>query len=299
MDRLADRRLTGAMSPTQTPGRTTPTTLVIGGTGQSGRRVAERLAALGAEVRIGSRGGGTRFDWADETTWRPALRGADAAYITYHPDIGSPAAAGAVGAFARLAVEARTRRLVLLSGRGSAPAREAERALADSGAEWTVVRSSWFAQNFDEGLLGNAVRSGVLAFPAGAVEEPFISADDIADIAVAALTDNRHDGQVYEVTGPRLLTFGDAAAEISRAAGITVQYVPISFAEFAAALTASGVPQEAAAETVEVFRTVLDGRNAALTDDVTRTLGRAAIDFADFARAAATAGAWQTDRGRR
>ena len=97
------------MSPTQTPERTTPTTLVIGGTGQSGRRVAERLAALGAEVRIGSRGGGTRFDWADETTWRPALRGADAAYITYHPDIGSPAAAGAVGAFARLAVESGTR----------------------------------------------------------------------------------------------------------------------------------------------------------------------------------------------
>jgi uncharacterized protein YbjT (DUF2867 family) len=284
------------MSPRQTPQRTIPTTLVIGGTGTSGRRVAERLAALGAEVRIGSRGGGTRFDWADETTWRPALRGADAAYITYHPDIGSPAAAGAVGAFARLAVDGGTRRLVLLSGRGSAPAREAERALADSGAEWTVVRSSWFAQNFDEGFLGDAVRSGVLAFPAGAVEEPFISADDIADIAVAALTDDRHAGNVYEVTGPRLLTFGDAAAEISQAAGIAVQYVPISFDEFAAALTASGVPEAAAAETVEVFRTVLDGRKAVLTDDVTRALGRAATDFADYARAAAMAGAWHAER---
>jgi uncharacterized protein YbjT (DUF2867 family) len=196
-------------------------------------------------------------------------------------------------------VQGGTRRLVLLSGRGSAPAREAERALADSGAEWTVVRSSWFAQNFDEGFLGDAVRSGVLEFPAGAVEEPFISADDIADIAVAALTGDRHAGQVYDVTGPRLLTFGDAAAEISQAAGIAVQYVPISFDEFAAALTASGVPQEAAAETVEVFRTVLDGRNAALTDDVTRALGRAPTDFADYARAAATAGAWQTERGRR
>jgi uncharacterized protein YbjT (DUF2867 family) len=287
------------MSPTQTPQRTLPATLVIGGTGTSGRRVAERLTELGAEVRIGSRGGGQRFDWADETTWRPALRGADAAYITYHPDIGSPAASGAVGAFARLAVDGGTRRLVLLSGRGSAPAREAERALADSGAEWTVVRSSWFAQNFDEGFLGDAVRSGVLEFPAGAVEEPFISADDIADIAVAALTGDRHAGQVYDVTGPRLLTFGDAAAEISQAAGIAVQYVPISFDEFAAALTASGVPREAAAETVEVFRTVLDGRNAALTDDVTLALGRAPTDFADYARAAATAGAWQTERGRR
>ena len=75
--------------------------------------------------------------------------------------------------------------------------------------------------------------------------------------------------------------------------------MPITFDEFAAALTASGIPEEAAAETVEVFRTVLDGRNAALTDDVTRVLGRAATDFADYARAAAAAGAWQTDRGRR
>ena len=286
------------MSPTQNPKRTTATTLVIGGTGTSGRRVAERLARLGVEVRIGSRRGEPRFDWADETTWGPALRGADTAYVTYHPDIGSPAAAGAIGGLARLAVEGGTRRLVLLSGRGSAPAREAERALANSGAEWTVVRSSWFAQNFDEGFLGDAVRSGKLAFPAGAVQEPFVSADDIADIAVAALTGDRHLGQVYEVTGPRLLTFGDAAAEISRAAGIAVQYVPISFDEFAAALTASGVSEPAAAGIVEVFQTVLDGRNAMLTDDVTRALGRAPTDFADYAHAAATAGAWQTEHGR-
>jgi uncharacterized protein YbjT (DUF2867 family) len=147
-------------------------------------------------------------------------------------------------------------------------------------------------------LFGDAVRSGVLAFPAGAVQEPFISADDIADIAVAALTGDRHAGNVYEVTGPRLLTFADAAAEISRAAGIAVQYVPISFDEFAAALTASGVPEAGAAETVEVFQTVLDGRNAVLTDDVTRALGRAPTDFANYARAAATAGAWQTERER-
>jgi uncharacterized protein YbjT (DUF2867 family) len=148
---------------------------------------------------------------------------------------------------------------------------------------------------------GRSRRCGPLGrarFPAGAVQEPFISADDIADIAVAALTDDRHAGNVYDATGPRLLTFGDAAAEISRAAGIAIQYVPISFDEFATALTASGVPKLAAAETVEVFRTVLDGRNAVLTDDVTRALGRPATDFADYARAAATAGAWQTERGR-
>lgn len=280
---------------TNTPHPTAPnSTLVVGGTGKTGRRVADRLTARGVPVRIGSRTGEPAFDWADEATWRPALRGATSAYLAYLPDIGSPGAAAAVGAFARLAVDSGVRRLVLLSGRGSEPARRAELALAGSGAEWAVVRSSWLAQNFDEGFFADAVRSGTLAFPAGLVAEPFVSADDVADIAVAVLTDDRHLGRVYEVTGPRLLSFGDAVAEISRAAGSAVRYVPISFDEFAAALAGSGVPAPAVAETVEVFRTVLDGRNAVLTGEVEETLGRPATDFADYARTAAAAGAWRS-----
>ncbi len=276
---------------TNTPNTTAPKmTLVLGGTGKSGRRVAQRLAARGIPVRIGSGTGKPRFDWADESTWQPALRGVTSAYLAYLPDIGSPGAAAAVGAFTRLAVDFGVRRLVLLSGRGSERARQAELALVGSGTDWVVVRSSWLAQNFDEGIFADPVRSGVLAFPAGSVAEPFVSADDVADIAVAALTDHRHLGQVYEVTGPRLLTFGDAVAEISRAAGTDVRYVPISFDEFAAALIGSGVPENVVAETVEVFRVVLDGRNAVLTDDAERALGRPATDFADYARTAAATG---------
>ncbi|MDN5860167.1 MAG: NAD(P)H-binding protein [Pseudonocardia sp.] len=272
--------------------------LVVGGTGKTGRRVADRLTARGFPVRIGSRTGEPAFDWADEATWRPALCGASSAYLAYLPEIGSSGAAAAVGTFARLAVDSGVRRLVLLSGRGSEHARQAELALAGSGAEWAVVRSSWLAQNFDEGFFADAVRSGTLAFPGGAVAEPFISADDVADIAVAALTDDRHLGRVYEVTGPRLLSFGDAVAEISRAAGRTVRYLSVSFDEFAASLLRSGVPAPAVAETVEVFRAVLDGRNAALTGDVEETLGRPATDFADYARTAAAAGAWRATNRR-
>jgi uncharacterized protein YbjT (DUF2867 family) len=279
------------MTTNTQPDADTRTTLVVGGTGTSGRRVAARLTERGTPVRIGSRSSVPAFDWQDDSTWAPALRGVDAAYLTYHPDIGSPSAAEEIGSFAKLAVDHGARRLVLLSGRGSEAALRAERALRDSGADWTIVRSSWFAQNFDEGFLTDLLRSGQLAFPAAEVAEPFIDADDVADVAVAALTDDRHLGQVYEVTGPRLLTFPEAAAELSRAAGRPLRYQPISFDEYADGLTSAGVPVDAAAEIVSVFREILDGRNASLTDGVERALGRPATDFADYARAAA---AWRS-----
>lgn len=263
------------------------TTLVIGGTGTSGRRVARKLHAQGVDVRVGSRTSATRFDWGDDATWMPALRGASAAYLTYHPDIGHPDAAEKVAAFAKLAVDGGTHRLVLLSGRGSEHAQRAEQALAESGAEWTVVRSSFFAQNFDEGMFRDGVRSGEIAFPAGAVAEPFISADDVADVAVAALTDPRHIGRVYDVTGPRLLTFAEAAAEISQATGRKVRYTPITFTEFGQVLAGLGLPDDAVRETVDVFAAILDGRNSHVSDGVRQALGRPPIDFADHTRSAA------------
>jgi uncharacterized protein YbjT (DUF2867 family) len=269
-----------------------PATLVVGGTGMSGRRVADRLTARGARVRIGSRTGEPPFDWADDTTWTAALDGVSSAYLTYHPDIGFPEAAQRIAAFAKLALDRGAHRLVLLSGRGSESALQAEQALRESGVDWTVIRSSWFAQNFGEGPFCAGVRDGVIAFPAGDVAEPFVSADDIADIAVAALTDARHLGQVYEVSGPRLLTFAEVAQEISGAVGRPVRYTPITFPELADALTGSGLPEQAVAQTVDVFSAILDGRNAHLTDGVRRALGRPATDFAAYVQAAAATGVW-------
>jgi uncharacterized protein YbjT (DUF2867 family) len=207
--------------------------------------------------------------------------------VSYHPDIGDPSAAEHVGTFAGQAVAHGAGRLVLLSGRGSHNALAAERALRESGADWTIVRSSWFAQNFTEGFLTDLVRRGELAFPAGQVAEPFIDAEDVAEVAAAALIEDRHIGQVYEVSGPRLLTFGDAAAELSAAVGRPLRYRPITFDQFADALTEAGAPAEAVAGTVAVFQEILDGRNAHLADGVRRALGRPASDFTDYARAAA------------
>lgn len=267
--------------------------LVIGGTGKTGRRVAHRLAQAGRRVRIGSRSATPRFDWQDPTTWEPVLRGVGSVYLTYQPDLAVPGADEAIRAFTELAHRQQVAHIVLLSGRGEPGARRCEEILQGQPLSWTIVRASVFNQNFSEYFLLEPVRSGLVAFPAAAVAEPFVDVEDIADVAFAALTDGRHHGQVYEVTGPRLLTFAEAVGEIAAATGQPVRYTPVTPAQYAAALTThAGVPAAEAAMLAGLFETIFDGRNAHLSDGVQRALGRAPRDFRDFARATAATGVW-------
>jgi uncharacterized protein YbjT (DUF2867 family) len=265
-------------------------TLVVGGTG-TGRRVVARLRARGVPTRVGSRSGERPFDWEDPATWAPALEGAGAAYVSYYPDLAIPGAPEAVRSFAELALDHDVRRLVLLSGRGEEEAQRAERAVQDTGADLTVVRCAWFMQNFSEDYLLEPIREGEVILPAGDEPEPFVDADDIADVAVAGLTDDRHIGQIYELTSPRLLTFAGAVAEISRAAGREIRYVPVSIEEYAAGAAEHGVPEEFVGFLTYLFEEVL-GRNAYLTDGVQRAVGRKPRGFAEYARDAAATGVW-------
>jgi len=280
------------MSALQVNERQRDATLVLGGTGKTGRRVAARLTARGVPVRIGSRGGAPPFDWQDSSTWRPALRGVESAYISYYPDLAAPGASEAIGAFIEQAVKSWVRRLVLLSGRGEDEAQRSERVLRESGADWTILRSSWFCQNFSESHFLEAVLHGEVALPAGTVAEPFVDADDIADVAVAALTEAGHIGQLYELTGPRLLTFADAVEEIARASGRPVRYVDLPVDRFASRLKEQYVPAEVVELLIYLFTTVLDGRNAQLADGIQRALGRGPRDFAQYARDTAATGVW-------
>lgn len=270
----------------------TDLTLVLGGTGKTGRRVADRLAARGVPIRIGSRSAAPPFDWDDRSTWTPALEGVASAYVAYAPDLAFPGAADTVAAFTRLAVAGGVRRLVLLSGRGEEGAERSEAAVRGSGVAWTIVRCSWFAQNFSEDYLLEPVRGGEIALPAGDVAEPFVDVEDIADVAGAALTGAGHDGQVYELTGPRSLTFAQVAEELSAAAGHPVRYRPVTAEQYASILAEQGVPVDLAAGLTGLFAEVLDGRNAHVTDGVERALGRPPRDFTDYARAAAASGVW-------
>jgi uncharacterized protein YbjT (DUF2867 family) len=268
------------------------TTLVLGGTGKTGRRVEQQLKARGVPTRVGSRSSEPPFDWEDEATWAPALQNVGSVYVSYYPDLAVPGAVEAVRSFAELAVESGVRRLVLLSGRGEPEAERAEAAVRDSGADLTILRSTWFMQNFSEDYMLEHVLSGEIRLPAGDVPTPFLDADDIAEVAVAALTDDRHAGQLYELTGPRSLTFAEAAAEIAEAMGREVRYVPVSLEEHATEATEHGVPAEVVELLTYLFAEVVDGRNASTTDGVRRALGRQPKDFADYTREAATSGVW-------
>jgi uncharacterized protein YbjT (DUF2867 family) len=267
-------------------------TLVIGGTGKTGRRVAERLLALGRETRIASRSTTPAFDWNDQSTWGVALAGVSAAYITYAPDLAIPGAAAAIRALVALAVEKGVQRLVLLSGRGEEEAQACERIVQESGVTWTIVRAGWFNQNFSEGEFLGMVLDGAITLPAANIPEPFVDVEDIAQVAVAALTEAGHDNEVYEVTGPRLLTFTEVAREISEATGREVRFVQVSREAFAEAAAESGAPDGVVWLLNYLFETVLDGRNAHLGDGVQRALGREPMDFADYARRIGTLGTW-------
>jgi uncharacterized protein YbjT (DUF2867 family) len=270
---------------------TPSTTLIIGSTGKTGRRIAQRLTELGHPVRGVSRGSQPPFEWADQETWPAALHGVDSAYVA-HPELAAPDAPATIEALTARAVEAGIRRLVLLSGRGEHNAQRCEEIVAGSGLDYTLVRASWFDQNFSEGQLLESVLNGVVALPAGEVPEPFVDVDDIVDVAVAALTDDHHSGRLYELTGPRLLTFAEATAEISKAADRTVEYVAISGDQFLAAMTATVGP-ELAGMLTDLCTEVFDGRNASVAHGVREALGREPRDFADFCQAAAAAGAWR------
>jgi uncharacterized protein YbjT (DUF2867 family) len=272
--------------------RTRGTTLVLGGTGKTGRRVVERLRARGLPVRVGSRSAAPPFDWEVRATWGPAVEGADAAYIAYVPDLAVPGAPEAVGAFAELAVARGVERLVLLSGRGEEEARRAEEAVRDAGAQWTIVRASCFAQNFSESFLLDGVLAGEVALPVDDVREPFVDVEDVADVAAAALAEDGHAGRLYEVTGPRLLTFPEAVEEIALATGRPVRFATVPLDAFVAGILEAGLPDDVASLMRYLFAEIFDGRNERRAGGVREALGREPRDFAEYARAAAAAGAW-------
>ncbi|MFC4377628.1 NAD(P)H-binding protein [Nocardia halotolerans] len=269
-----------------------PVHLVTGATGKTGRRVAALLEAAGRRVRHGSRTAAIPFDWTDRDTWAPALAGVDSVYLAFQPDLAVPGAPDVIRAFTAAARSAGVGSVVLLSGRGEPEALECEQVVRDSGLRWTVVRCAFFAHNFNEGAFLDDVLAGAVALPNGDVPEPFVHVDDIAEVAFAALTDARHAGQVYELTGPRALTFAEAVAEIADATGRRITFHPVTRPEFVATLTEYQVPGEVISLLDYLFGTILDGRNTPTADGVHRALNRPPRDFTTYTKETAATGVW-------
>ncbi|PXA97999.1 NmrA family transcriptional regulator [Nostoc sp. 3335mG] len=258
---------------------------IVGGLGKTGRRVAKLLTAAGHGVRPLSRSTEPAFDWDDPAGWAAALAGCASAYVSFQPDLSVPDAADRIGRIAQLAAEAGLERMILLSGRGEPGALAAEAALGQAGLAWAVIRSSWFAQNFSESFLADAVAAGRVVVPLGTAAEPFVDADDIAEVAVRLLTGGAPMGRVYEVTGPEALRFAQACAILAEASGRPVRCEEVPVAAFEADLRAGGVSDDLIPVLVDLFTTTLDGRNRAVASGVSDALGRAPRSFRDYAAA--------------
>ena len=252
----------------------TQTTIgVIGATGKTGSRIAARLEQEGHLVRRLSRASTPPFDWTRPQDWSLALDGVGRLYIAFVPDLAMAGSTDVIRSVVEAARAAGVERLVLLSGRGEDGARAAEDVVLASGIPSAIVRASWFSQNFTEGMLAPSVAAGYIALPAGDRLEPFVDVDDVADVAVTALTEDGHSGRVYEVTGPELLGFADAASLLTEITGRPVTYQPVELEEFHAAITAEAGSEEADLLT-ELCREVFDGRNESLSHGVQEALGR-------------------------
>lgn len=278
---------------------TTDTILVTGATGKVARRLIPRLQDAGYTVRGVSRSTPIPFDWQDDSTWAAALDGVAAVYLI-PPDEPFPA-----DAFAAAAAKAGVRRLVSQSGRrihviseaaGVGPdavgMHAAQNAVQASGLEWTVLQANNFNQNFSEGDYRDALLAGALALPVEGVVEPFIDVDDIAAVAVAALTEDGHHGRVYELSGPESLTFDEALGLIAKASGIPIEFRTESAEEHDAAMRALGLPEELIGFLNVMFQVMREGKIGDVADGVAQVLGREPVAFADWAARAAAEGAW-------
>jgi uncharacterized protein YbjT (DUF2867 family) len=272
--------------------------LILGGTGKTGRRIARRLRADGRPVRTASRtGGDIPFDLDDPTTWEPALDGVTAVYVL-EPNLRTNIDRQArIPRFVTEAVAAGVRRLVLLSAPGAEtdddhPLKPAEQALRGSGVDWTILRPTWFSQNFSETFWLPGVLQGTLPLPTGDGRTAFVDAEDIAEVAVSALTMDRHGGQIYELTGPRAMSFGEAADLIGKAIGRTIRHADVDPEVFIERQVANGVPPDVARLLTGLYAAIRDGRDAALSDGVERALGRPPRRFEDYVTATAAAGHW-------
>ncbi len=266
--------------------------LVLGGNGKTGRKVAAKLSTRGKSVRIGSRSETPPFDWEAPETWAAAIAGTDTVYITFQPDLAVPGARKSVEEFTSQAVRSGVRKMVLLSGKGEKEAELCEHVVMNAGADWTIVRASWFNQNFSESFFLDPIVAGHVALPRSEALVPYVDTNDIADVVVEALLDDRHVGQIYELTGPRQWTFPQVMQEISTVTGRDITFTPITMDEYQKMLREFDVPEDYIWLINYLFTEVLVSSNSVVTDDIQKVLGREPTDFAEYVRTTADSGIW-------
>ncbi|AXB58599.1 Rossmann-fold NAD(P)-binding domain-containing protein [Flavobacterium fluviale] len=271
--------------------------LVIGGKGKTGSRVVKLLNEKpNITIRLGSRSSEIPFDWEKPETWSLALKDIDSVYITFQPDLAIPSAPETIQKFALLATKLGVEKMVLLSGRGEKEAQICEEILKAAAQKWTIVRASWFNQNFSESIFLEPLLAGFVALPQANVLEPFIDANDIAEVVTEALLNDKHNGQTYELTGPRLLSFEQAVSEIAKVIKKEIVFESLTVEKYINMLREYQVPEDEIWLINYLFSEVMDGRNSSTTNDIEKVLGRKATDFSEFVKETAKTGVWNEVR---
>lgn len=271
--------------------------LILGGTGKTGRKVVESLRLLNQNVKIGSRSSSPSFDWNKEETWSVALEQVDRLYITYQPDLAVPGALRSIEKLVGLAKEKGVQKIVLLSGKGEREAELCEQLVIQSGLDYTIVRASWFNQNFSESFLMEPILQGVVTLPQADVQIPFVDTDDIAAVVVEALLHPEHAQQIYQLTGGNTLSFREAIAEIAEATGREIVFNSISMEDYVAGLKNMGVPQDYIWLIAYLFTEVLGNPIVSdITNDIEKVLKRKPKTFQEYVQETAKARIWDKSK---
>jgi uncharacterized protein YbjT (DUF2867 family) len=279
------------------------TYLVTGATGNIGSRVVERLLRGGERPRVlvrdaakAARRYGDRVDvrvgdFDDSASLSAAVDGVDVVFlVTAGADLAEKdkrAADVAKSAGVRLLVKLSTDDVAHGVGTGVWH-REGEAAIRDSGVGFVFVQPSGFMDNFLN--WADAIKAdGVIRCAAGEGVIPFIHCDDIADVAIAAMTEPHYAGQSLPVTGPEALSFAEMTAKVGAAIGRELRFEPRSEDDERRAQAAWGSPQAMIEARLSIFRAMRDGRLTAVSDNVTKILGREPISFDQWAQQNAAA----------
>ncbi len=269
--------------------------LVTAPNSKTGKQVVKLLEKENIPFRAASRSTSPSFDWEDEKTWSPAMSGTNAIYAVIPPNLAFADMPVRFKTFLKHCEAEQIKRIVLLSGRGEEEASRIEDIALSSTIPTTVLRASWFAQNFSEGYFVEGVANGLLALPSKLVREPFIDTRDIAKAAAFALKDTSSNDNIYELTGPELLSFEDVANKFTKHLDQPVTFVYVPLEDYLNELQQFGVPSDEIELTRFLFDELLDGRNAYTTSDLNLLLGEQGTSFEQFIQHTKSSGVWQPE----
>lgn len=187
------------------------------------------------------------------------------------------------------AKEAKLKKVVLMTAMGAnavetAPMRQAEIRLEQSGIPYNIIRPNWFMQNFNTFWLHGIQQANTIFLPVGSARASFIDARDIAAVAAVLLDTGRFDNQDFDLTGSESLTHDEAAALISKATGKSIRFQDITPEAMLDGLLKAGLPEDYAQFLVMILGFLKQGAAERRTDAVEKITGQPPIRFEQYTR---------------